>query len=282
MSRLHRLVPIALLVLLFAAAFSGGAGQPLSKKYIEDARAEIRNLTAVSERFEEDLVDHPAAQKDRTLYRAADAVLAAAARLDRTLNTEASRAALLKQFDEVDQQIQVLMAAVQKSGATGLQRAADRVRGGGEELYFVLASGDGQRSARLTERQARVFLEATNELQRTSKFTLADAAGRAMTIDDIAQLALAAERFDKSLKNKTDLKQRQGDFADVDKAWSHVVHGLGLLKPAARNQGQAAEPCGAIVIDPWGGCVPVRAMRLRASIQPPRVPGFEHAVSLPL
>jgi hypothetical protein len=82
------------------------------------------------------------------------------------------------------------------------------------------------------KRQARALVAATQDLQRAARTALGAEAGRATLIDNSAQLALAAERFDKSLQNQGDLKQRQKDFADVDKVWARIVLGLELLKPA--------------------------------------------------
>jgi len=82
------------------------------------------------------------------------------------------------------------------------------------------------------KRQAHALVTATQDLQRTAKTALGAEAGRATLIDNFAQLALAAERFEKSLLNQADLKQRQKDFSDVDKVWSRIVLGLELLKPA--------------------------------------------------
>ncbi len=81
------------------------------------------------------------------------------------------------------------------------------------------------------KRQGHAFATATRDLQKTAKAALGEQAGRATLIDDFAQLARAAARFDKSLQNKGDRKQRQADFAEVDKVWSRIVLGLRLLKP---------------------------------------------------
>jgi hypothetical protein len=103
-------------------------------------------------------------------------------------------------------------------------------------LSAAVAAGQEKDSAAQKERdlkrQTHAFVTATQDLQRTAKTALGAEAGRATLIDNCAQLALAAERFEKSLLNQADLKQRQQDFADVDKVWARIVLGLELLKPA--------------------------------------------------
>jgi hypothetical protein len=96
----------------------------------------------------------------------------------------------------------------------------------------IAGQGASAQNERDLKRQAHAFVAATRDLQKAAKTALGTEAGRALLIDDFAQLALAAERFDKSLQNKGDRKRRQTDFADVDKVWSRVVVGLKLLKPA--------------------------------------------------
>jgi hypothetical protein len=96
-------------------------------------------------------------------------------------------------------------------------------------LALIAAAAQKERDLK---RQARAFATATQDLQRTVKTAVGAEAGRAPLIDNCAQLALAAERFEKSLQNEGNLKQRQKDFADVDKVWSRIAIGLELLKPA--------------------------------------------------
>jgi hypothetical protein len=229
-----------LLVLSFVCltpAWAGVAGEPdkpLSRPYLEGVRAEIQHLRAETIRLQDDVVHHPAAQKDRDLYRFSESALAAIARFEKTVKPEARSAELLKQYGDLDNHVHTLIAVVHKATPHGvaLQRAADRVHVANEELYYVLANGDRKHLGQLIKRQGIVFVGATADLQRAAKFTFDDIAGRATVIDDVAQLTIAAERFEKSLSNEADLKQRQADFADVNKAWTRVVHGLGLLKPA--------------------------------------------------
>jgi hypothetical protein len=221
----------------FAPAWAGVAaqpGKPLSRQYLEGVRAEIHNLRAETIRLQDDVVHHPVAQKDRDLYRITEATLAAIARFEKTIKPQASPEELLKRFDELNNQVRTLIAIVHKatSHEVARLRAADHVRAANEELYYALANGDSKHVGQLIKRQGTVFVEATRDLQRAAQFTLDDSVGRATVIDDVAQLTIASERFEKSLLNEADLKQRQADFADVNKAWTRVVHGLGLLKPA--------------------------------------------------
>lgn len=223
-------------LLYLSPASAGGAGErgkPLSGQYLAGVRTEILHLRAELLRLEDEVVRHPAAQKDRGLYRFTEATLGAIARFEKTVQPEPSQEELLKQYGELDNHVRTLLAVVHKASPYGvaLKAAADHVHAANEELYYVLANGAGTQVGQLIKRQGVVFTEATRDLQRAAKFRLDDIVGRATVIDDVAQLSIAAERFEKSLSNEADHKQRQADLADVNKAWARVVHGLGLLKP---------------------------------------------------
>jgi hypothetical protein len=225
---------LVLSLVCLAPARAGEPGKAVSRQYVDGARAEIHHLRAETVRLQDDVVHQPAAQKDRDLYRFTEATLAAIARFEKSVTPEATQEDLLKQYGDLDNNVRTLIALVNKATPQGvtLQRAADHVHGANEELYYVLANGDSKRAGPLVKRQGIVFVDATRDLQRAAKFTLDDLVGRATVIDDVAQLTIAAERFEKSLANEGDIKQRQADFADVNKAWTRAVHGLSLLKPA--------------------------------------------------
>ncbi len=235
------LIWLTLITLSAVAAWAAGgeAGKgplpgktALPGKYLDTVRAELRSLSAELERLQEEIVGDPKL-KERGVYPMTVTALGEVARLERAVRTTAaSQDALLKEFARLDSQVRQLSAALRK-GDPMLRRSADYLDVANEELYFALAGGSNQQLGRVTERQAHAFTEAALDLERTAKFALAaDAADRAVLIDNVAKLALAAERFEKLLQNQADLKQRQGDFADVDKAWGRVVDGLALLRPA--------------------------------------------------
>jgi len=232
------LVALVLFTVAVVSSWACGqepAGKALPKQYLEGVRAEARNLRAEVERLQEDLVSDPAAQKDRTLYKQTEALLAEVGRFEHEVKAAATQDALLKHFDTLDAHVRTLTAAVRKAAPGGqtMQRSADYINSANEELYYALAGADNQRSGKVTERQAHAFAEAVLDLQRTAKYALASSgADRAVLIDSIGALEAAAERFAKTLQNKADLKQRQTDFGAVDKAWSRLVQGLALLKPA--------------------------------------------------
>ncbi len=231
---LPSLLALPLLALLTAQP-AAQPGKPLSKPFIEGVHTERLNLLAEVERLQEEVVVDPATQKDRELYRLTEDAIAAIARFGHTVKSAPSQDALLKQFSELDAKVRQLVAAVRKAApdSRSLQRTADHVNRANEDLYYALASADGQLTGELLQRQAHAFTEATRDLERTAKYALGSGvADRAVLIDDAAKLAIAAERFEKSLQNKGDLQQRQADFADLDKAWARTVGGLGLLKPA--------------------------------------------------
>jgi hypothetical protein len=224
--------------LLFVAPLSLAAGQPtkaLPKPVADTARADVLRLMAEMERLQEDVVAQPGVAKGPPLYPLTQDALTELGRLDGLLRKDVSQEVLLKHFDGVDARLQALIAAVRKTTANGqtLQRDADHINRANEELYFTLATGSTGRAGQVTARQVHGLTDAARDLEKTARFAL-DKSGtdRAVLIDNAATLAVAAGRFEKSLEDKADLKQRQADFAAVDRAWTRVVHDLGLLKPA--------------------------------------------------
>jgi hypothetical protein len=223
------------LLFLLATPAAGQPDKPLPKQFLEGARTDALSLLAEVERLQEDIVLDPIAQKSRDLYKLGETALTEIARFERVLKSETNQDILLKHFDTIDADVRKLVAAVRKAAPQGLalQRTADHVNRANEELYFTLAGGATKLAGQVTQRQAHGFTEATRDLERTARYALGNsAADRAVMIDNAAKLAIAAERFEKSLANKGDLKQRQTDFADVDKAWLRIVQDMGQLKPA--------------------------------------------------
>lgn len=223
--------------LLALAPLALTAGQPdesLPKPVVDTARADTLHLMAEMERLQEDMVAHPA-QKDRRLYHLTEETLAELGRFDGLLRKDASQNVLLKHFDNVDTKVRELVAALRKAAPDSLtmQRAADHIGRANEELYFTVAGGTAGRVGEVTARQARGLVDAARDLEHTARFALDKTAGdQAVLIDNAATLAVAAERFEKSLLDKADADRRRADFAAVDKAWTRVVHDVGLLKPA--------------------------------------------------
>ncbi len=233
-SLLPSLLALPLLTLLTMQP-AGQADKPLSKPFVDGVRAEAHKLLVDVERLQEEVIFDPATQKDRDLYKLTDEAIAAVVQFERTLKSASGQERLLKQLDELDGKLRQLVAVVRKAAPDVriMQRTADHVDRANEELYYALASGDSKRAGQITERQAHTFTGATRDLEHTARYALGGGvADRAVLIDNAANLAIAAERFEKSLQNKGDRQQRQGDFADVDKAWVRTVSGLGLLKPA--------------------------------------------------
>jgi hypothetical protein len=223
--------------LLAFAPLSLAAAQPtkaLPKPVADTARADVLRLMAEMERLQEDLVAQPAAAKGQPPYPLTQDALTELGRLDGLLRKDASQEVLLKHFDGVDAKLQVLVAAIRKTTGNGhtLQRDADHINRANEELYFTLATGSTRRAGQVTARQAHGLTEAARDLEKSVRFA-PDKSGtdRGVLIDNAATLAVAAGGFEKSLEDKADLKQCQADFAAVDRAWTRVVHDLGLLKP---------------------------------------------------
>ena len=224
-----------LLLALGPLMAAGRPEQPLPKSLVDTARADTLRLMAEMERLQEDIVAHAGALKDRRLYQLTQKTMDELGRFDQLLRKDASQETLLKQFDAVDTKVRDLVSAVRKGAAAAqtLQRTADHIDRANDDLYFALAGGAAKRLGPVTARQAHGLADAARDLERTARYAL-DTTGtdRAIIIDSAATLAVAAERFEKTLRNDADLKQRLADFAPVDKAWIRVVHDVGLLKPA--------------------------------------------------
>src|SRR5258708_1393625 len=104
MSRFTHALPIWTLLGL-TPAWAGGAGKPLSGQYLAGVRTEILHLRAEMLRLEDEVVRHPGAQKNRDLYGFTEAALAAVARLEKTVQPEASQEELLKQHGDLDNHV---------------------------------------------------------------------------------------------------------------------------------------------------------------------------------
>src|SRR5260370_40979820 len=118
--------------LCLTPAWAGVAGEPdkpLSRQYLEGVRAEIQHLRAETVRLQDDVVRHPAAQKDRDLYKFSESALAAMARFEKTVKPEARSPELLKQNGHLDNHVRTFIAVVHKATPPGvaLQRAPDHV-----------------------------------------------------------------------------------------------------------------------------------------------------------
>jgi len=218
---------------LLASLFPGGGQQSLDREALARIQVATGQLVVELEILQDDIVGEFSEHKERTLYSQAETVLSKAKDFQRALVADSKREDLQKPFDDMDVRLQEFVNAVRdlKPARRPLQRAA----ASGEEICYLLFVGGGspERTQHLIARQAAVFAEAAKELERASRYVLADRDSGAVIDANIKKLAEAADRFQKSALPK-DKEQSQKDFANVGQAWAQVVMDLQEL-PVAEN-----------------------------------------------
>jgi len=197
-------------------------------------RAAARELARQVEYLQEDIIAEVTVQKERTLYRKADAVLAAINHFQQTAKPAVTPANLFKSFDELEGKINDLLTDVRAlgTGQRTLQRSADRLEAADEHLYAALAGLDasGGRSKVLLVRQSRALAVAARQLDKTAQYALAGSQDQGVLPGELHKLAEAAERFQKDVNSGASQEQLRRDFAAVNRSWENAVKGLEKLK----------------------------------------------------
>ncbi len=209
--------------------------RPVRRNELAPAREAVRELAREVEYLQEEIVADLSGQKERTLYRQADAVLASVTQVQQMLEAGAPRGQLSATFEPLDRKTHELLQAVQALAPQqrALRRAANRVGAAEEQLYYTLSEHDKSdaRKREVLERQTRALVTAAGQLERTADYTLGTVQGHGTLIADLKILVDAAERFQKGLAGRVGREQLRKDFGAVEKAWVRAIRSLRDLKP---------------------------------------------------
>jgi hypothetical protein len=194
-----------------------------------------RELAHEIQYLQEDIVTELGTQKERTLYRETDAILADLERFQRTLKPGTAREPLYKQFDALDQRLHKLLEGIRALGAERrlLQRSAERVEAADEVLHHAVFELDtsAARKAQSLERQARILVTTAQQLNKTAAYALGAAPGRGVLVADLRTFAAESERFQKSVANRANRELLQKEFTAVNDAWKRVIQAFQDLPP---------------------------------------------------
>lgn len=207
----------------------------LTPAQLETARTATRDLANELEQLQEDIISDLSKQKERTLYRHADAVLAAVAKFEAALKTNGARKELYAEFGTMDRAVHDLLKAVRTAAPDerALQRAAKRVSQIDDELHYALGASDpgGAWRKQLLERQALALATAAHELERTADYAFGTMTGQAVLQGNLAKLSAAADQFQKSVAAGTERTEQQRGFEAVNRAWEQAIQSFQTLKP---------------------------------------------------
>jgi len=173
-------------------------------------------------------------EKERTVYRLADAVLTDVEGFQKSLKPEISRDRLYKAFDELDRKLQGLLKAVKELGPGQrlLRRSAVKARSATDHLHYAVSVGDTSesRTKQVLERQTQGLADAVQDLDKTAGYSLGAIPGRAVLAGDLHKLSEATEQFHKGLAAGKDRAQLRKEFAVVNQAWERAIQGMRNLK----------------------------------------------------
>ncbi len=225
---------LAVLAAVMAAPVTASADDRTpSREEMASIQTATRDLAREIEHLQ-DTVAEQDGEKERALYRQADAALAAVETFQKSLKPETSREHLYKAFDEQDRKLHELLIAVQALGPEQrlLKRVTARVRAADDELHYALSAGDASadRAKQVIKRQTRSSVDAAQRLGKTAGDSLGAVAGRGVLVGDLHKLAEEAEQFQKGLAAGKDREQLRKDFAAVNRAWERAIQGMRKLK----------------------------------------------------
>jgi exonuclease VII large subunit len=223
-----------------SALFAGpGLYGQESQKKPEDLSAmqeAARELSREIQFMQEDIVTELGTQKERTLYRETDAILADLERFQKMLKPGTARESLYKQFDALDQRLHKLISAVRALGPEQrlLRRSVERVAAADEVLHHAVTELDtsAARKVQSIDRQARILVTAAQQLNKTAAYALGAVPGRGVLIADLRTFAAETERFQKSVANRANQELLQREFTAVNDAWKRAIQALQDLPPA--------------------------------------------------
>jgi len=145
------------------------------------------------------------------------------ARFRQLLRRSESPERLLREFQEMDQQVHQLVDRLEASNDGWLRRQAARIRYPDEQLHYVLRRMEGNRrdaNHELIARQAHLLEREARSLQ--------DLVGRVARRDDDLQRAIgdfaeAVAHFHQTAERAADQGHLKDDFRDIDETWGKVV-----------------------------------------------------------
>jgi len=199
--------------------------------------APIQEVTRELDRELESLQDILAeldGEKERTVYRLADAVLTDVESFQKSLKPENSRERMHKAFDELDRKLQGLLKAMKELSPQQplLRWPAVKVRSAIDHLHYAVSVGDTSesRTKQVLERQTQGLADAARDLDKTAGYSLGAIQGQAVLAADLHKLAEATEQFHKVLAAGRDQAQLRKEFASVNQAWGRAIQGMRNLK----------------------------------------------------
>lgn len=239
MTSINRSALVVVTALFLMLATVGGqersAAKPLDREALASIQEASRALARALENMQEDIVADLGGQKERTLYRQADAILADLATFQGTLKDGASGEQLGKAFDALDHKIHELLKAVRGLGEKerALQRAAARVDAADEQLHYTLSpfSPSESRTKAVIYRQTRALVSTARQLEQTTAYALSDIPGRGVLQAELRKLADVSEQFQKSATVGADRQALKRDFATVNQSWERAIRRMQDLPP---------------------------------------------------
>jgi hypothetical protein len=207
----------------------------LEQKNLVRIRVAVKHLTGQAETLHEDVLEYLDSGKQLILYRQAEAVLVQLVKLDESLSPELGRKRLYEEYDQVELKLNELLKGVRAlgQGEKALQRQALRVEFAGDDVYYIISSGDitPERTRNVIERQTRTLDEAAKDLNRSAKYALGGVPGRAVGLEAIGMLAEASGKCRKNLASGIKIDGFRDDFAALTNAWRKVIDQMEALSP---------------------------------------------------
>lgn len=130
---------------------------------------------------------------------------------------------VMRDFQEMDEEIHELVELLERSGDPWMRRQASRIRYPDEQLHFALRTGPNHREkvdtaliarhANLLEREAKSLLDVGDRVNRQDQRLH-------QAIEDFVQ---EVEHFHQVAEEDGDLDHLRRDFEDLDEAWHEVV-----------------------------------------------------------
>jgi len=231
------MMPHYLLAALATAVVMPAHARADDKAPTREELASIQEATRELDREVESLQDILAeldGEKERTVYRLADAVLTEVEGFQKFLKPDISRDRLYKAFDELDRKLQGLLKAAKERGPEQrlLRRPAVKVRSATDHLHYAVSVGDTSesRTKQVMERQTQGLVDAAQDLDKAAENSLSAIPGRTVLAGDLHKLAEATEHFHKGLAAGQDRAELRKQFAAVNEAWERAIQGMKNLK----------------------------------------------------
>jgi len=215
------------MLLLLGAPAARADDRPLSREYLAQVKDATRQLVHDLEQLQNALVSELKGQKERTLYRQADAALSATLSFQRGLKEGTGRLQLYKGYDALDEKLRPLYKGLGGlgEGHNGIHRTMSYVLASDDQLFYALSEGDlsEARTRKVIVRQARALAATARELADVAAYAFGDDPGRGVLQKELATLARAAEQFQKGLETRSEKRDLQRQFGAINDSWSKVA-----------------------------------------------------------